>query len=149
MKYTCSLTIDHPREAVLTLYKNMDNYPLWQKGFVGMKSIDGIPGEAGSKTELIYSMNGRDVTMVETVRKASYPDLQETLYEAKGVWNLCINTFEADGNTTRWSMETDFQFSGFMSIMSIFMKGQFRKQTQSDMEAFKHFVESELGTSQS
>jgi hypothetical protein len=38
-------------------------------------------------------------------------------------------------------METEFTFSGFMTIMSLFMRGAFRRETQSSMERFKSWVE--------
>ena len=71
------------------------------------------------------------------------PDEFSGTYEAKGVYNTMVNKFEVvDENTTRWWAESDFKFSGFMSIMSIFMGGAMRKQTETFMTRFKDFVES-------
>ena len=38
-------------------------------------------------------------------------------------------------------METDFQFSGFMKIIALFMPGMFRKQSLKMMQQFKVFAE--------
>ncbi len=47
-----------------------------------------------------------------------------------------------DEHTTRWQAENEFRFSGLMAIMAIFMRGNFPKETQKSMEAFKTYAES-------
>jgi len=65
-------------------------------------------------------------------------------YEAKGVWNLVSNHFEARGeNQTRYLSEQEFRFTGFMKYMAMFMPGAFKKQTLRHMNAFKAFAESQ------
>jgi hypothetical protein len=42
---------------------------------------------------------------------------------------------------TRWVMENEFRFTGWMVLMGIFMRGAFPKQTLKDMNRFKAFAE--------
>ncbi|MGL1889371.1 MAG: SRPBCC family protein, partial [Reichenbachiella sp.] len=64
-------------------------------------------------------------------------------YETKGVYNVISNKFEAiSDNSTQWKSENEFQFSGFMRIMSLFMKSAFPRETMKFMKQFKAFAES-------
>ena len=63
-------------------------------------------------------------------------------YEANGVLNIQKNYFEEiDENTTKWVSESEFQLSGFMKIMSWFMPGAFKKQSQKYLDQFKVYAE--------
>jgi hypothetical protein len=143
MKYTCELNINIPRKKVIELFDNPDNLKKWQPELVSFEHMSGEPGQVGAKSKLRYKMGKREVDMIETITVRNLPDEFSGSYEAKGVFNTFINKFEAiDENTTRWWTESDFQFSGFMSIMSIFMGGAMRKQTETMMNNFKQFAES-------
>lgn len=87
-------------------------------------------------------MNGRKVEMIETIVSRNLPDIFTGTYDADGVHNIIENHFYVDGPTsTRWVMDTEFQFSGFMRIASKFMGGLFRKQSMEFMNNFKEFAE--------
>lgn len=142
MKYSCELIINLPRERVIELFDNPDNMPKWQPGLQSFEPISGEPGQPGAKSRLVYDMNGRRVEMVETIVSRNLPDEFSGTYEAKGVKNWIANYFydEAD-DKTRWVMDSEFMFSGFMILLSLFMRGSFRKETQSTMFRFKAFAE--------
>lgn len=143
MKYTCELNINKPREKVIELFDNVDNMKKWQPELISFEHISGEPGQVGAKSKLKYKMGKREVDMIETITVRDLPDEFSGTYEAKGVYNTMVNKFESvDENTTKWWAESDFKFSGFMSIMSIFMGGAMRKQTETFMTRFKDFVES-------
>ena len=142
MKYTCSVTIGLPRDRVIELFDSTENLHKWQKGLKAFEHLEGTPGEAGAKSRMEYDMNGKTVEMVETVLHRGLPDELSFSYEAKNVWNSCINRFtELEDGKTHWEMETEFQFSGFMKIIGLLMPGAFRKQTLGDMNRFKEFAE--------
>ena len=82
--------------------------------------------------------------MIETVTKNELPNEMSGTYETKGVFNIISNRFEeVSEKQTRWVSENEFQFSGFMKLMGIFMKGAFPKQTLKFMTQFKTFAENE------
>ena len=88
-------------------------------------------------------MNGRRVEIFETIVRRDLPDEFSATFEGKGVKNWISNRFYEDGpDRTRWVMENEFKFSGFMALMSFFMLGAFSRQTLEDMARFKEFAES-------
>ncbi len=143
MRYITEVELDIPRSRVVELFNNPDNMPKWQPGLVSFEHLSGEPGEAGAKSKLLYKMGKREVEMIETITKNALPDEFDGTYEAKGVYNVITNKFIDHGNRTQWISENEFQFSGFMKFMSLFMKGAFPKQTLKTMNNFKEFAEAE------
>ena len=142
MKYTTETDINKSREKVIELFDNSDNLAKWQPDLISFEHMSGDPGEVGAKSKLKYKMGKREIEMIETITVRNLPDEFSGTYEAKGVFNTFVNKFEViDDNTTRWWTESDFSFSGFMSVMSLFMGGAMRKQTRTVMNRFKEFAE--------
>ncbi|MEP2025823.1 MAG: SRPBCC family protein [Reichenbachiella sp.] len=142
MKYTVDIIIDLPRPKVIELFDNPDNMHKWQPDLVSFEPISGEPGQPGAKSKLQYKMGKRDIEMIETVTKNDLPDVMTGTYETKGVYNHISNNFvEISEKQTRWISENEFQFSGFMKLMGIFMKSAFPKQTLKFMNQFKTFAE--------
>lgn len=143
MKYTVEVTINRPRQKVVELFDNPELMPKWQKGFVSMQHVSGEVGQPGAKSNLVYDMNGRKIEMVETIITRNLPDEFSATYDARGVHNVVVNRFYEDGpDKTRWVMENEFNFSGFMALIGLLMPGSFRKQTLEDINRFKTFAES-------
>ena len=142
MNYTCVVTISQPLARVIELFGDPKNNKHWQPGLVSAEPISGTPGQPGAKTRLKYDMNGRKIEMIETITRRNLPQDFVAQYEAKGVFNVVHHNFEAvSSNATKWSMESEFQFGGFMKVMSWFMPGAFRKQSEKMMNDFKRFAE--------
>ncbi len=143
MKYQLEIMLDLPRDQVVELFDNPKNMKHWQEGFVSMEHLSGTPGEKGAKSKLKYKMGMREVVMIETIIKRNLPHEFSGTYEAKGVWNEINNFFyDKENGQTKWITLNDFQFSGFMKIISFFMPRAFKKQSFKYMEDFKTFVES-------
>ena len=65
-------------------------------------------------------------------------------FDANGVKNINTNTFEAiSPNRTRFTIETEFEFRGFMRLIAFVMPSAFKKQTLKMMKDFKRFVETD------
>ncbi len=143
MKYTCEIWIDLPRDQVVTLFDNVDNLYHWQEGLKSFDIISGTMGVDGLKSKLVYDMKGKEVVLVETVELFDFPGKMIAIYEAKNVWNRCVNIYEAHDGRTLWQMETEFIGSGLMRLMMLFGKKLFMKQTLDDMKRFKAFAEKE------
>ncbi len=142
MKYTNEIVINQPREKTLELFDNPDNMKYWQKGFVSFSPSEGPPGEEGSKAQLKYKMGKREVEMIETITCRNLPEELHGTYETKGVYNIQKNYFKEEGDKTKWISETEFQFSGFMKLMSLLWgRKAFSKQSYTFMEDFKAFAE--------
>jgi carbon monoxide dehydrogenase subunit G len=142
MKYTTEVEINQPVQKVVELFDNPDNMKEWMEGLQSFETISGTPGEEGAKAKLIYKMGKREIEMIETITKRNLPDEFSGTYEAKGVFNIVKNKFIPIGdNKTKYITEQEFQFSGFMKLMGMFMPGAFKKQSCKYMNAFKEFAE--------
>ena len=142
MKYSCTVMIDRPIAEVIDKFDSTENLHNWQPTLKATEHLSGEPGQPGAKMKLTYDQRGRDMFMVETINDRSFPTSFSATYEAPGVVNPCVNRFEDLGNQTRWTMDTEFRFSGFMAIISLFMRGAFPRETQKMMDQFKSWVES-------
>lgn len=142
MKYTCEIIIDLPRNRVVELMNDPQNLKKWQPTLKHYEPISGEMGQPGAKMRLVYDMNGGEMEMVETVTARNLPDSLAMTFDANNVHNTVVNRFIDIGpNQTRWEMDSEFTFSGFMVIMALFMRGAFPKQTRQNMQLFKDFAE--------
>lgn len=142
MRYQEEIEINLPRARVVELFDNPENLPKWQPGLKSFELISGEAGQPGAKSRLLYDENGRELEMIETIERRDLPDEFSGIYEAPGVWNSLSNRFLAVGSgRTRWSVDTEFRFSGLMRILSFFMRGAFARQTRKMMDDFKVFAE--------
>lgn len=142
LEYTVQIDLDLPRERVVELFADPEHMPKWQRGFIRATPIDGEPGQAGAKRQLVYKMGRGEMEMVETVVAADLPERFDCTYDAKNVHNVVRNRFvELGPEKTRWESENEFQFSGFMKVIGFLMKGAFPKQSLKYMTDFKAFAE--------
>ena len=143
MQYTTTIEIERPRDEVIALFVDQDNYPQWQDTLVRREHIEGEPGQEGLKTRLLHQMGKRQIEMVETIVKSELPELFVATYTSKGVYNEAVNRFVAvDDKRTAWTMDTVFSCKGMMWLMTTLMPGMFKKQTRATMSAFRDFAES-------
>jgi len=145
MKYVTEITINLPQHQVSELFQDPASLPKWQPELMSQEPMSGEPGREGSQTRLKYQMDGRLISMTETILENKLPHTFCACYEAKGVFNTQDNHFEALSTTqTRWVSRSEFQFKGMMRFMAFFMSGAFKKQSLQYMQNFKKLAESEL-----
>lgn len=143
MKYQLEVKINKPVEKVVELFITQENLFKWMPGLKNLELIEGERGKPGSKTKLLFDMNGKEVEMIETLRKSNLPEEFTATFEAKGVVNNQTTRFEKiDENNTRYISDNEFIFSGLMKILSL-IPGVFKKQSMKYLEAFKEFAENE------
>ena len=144
MKYTTEVIVDLPRKKVVELFDSTENLFKWQPTLVDFEHLEGNPGTKGAKSKLSYDERGRTMEMIETIIEMNLPNEMISVYESKGVYNYNVSKFVEEGSEkTRWIMETEFKFSGFMKLFGFFMRGAFPKETLSSMNKFKEFAEKE------
>ena len=130
LKYTTEVTIDLPRDKVISLFDSFENLSKWQPTLKSYEHLEGEPGQPGTKTRLLYDERGKDMEMIETIKSRNLPDEFIAIYTAKGVENIFENYFsEISSDKTKWTTVSIFKFKGFMTIMSLFMKKAFTKST--------------------
>ena len=144
MQFCTEIVIHKPVAKVIELFDSQDHLYKWQPFLKGLKVLAGTPGQPGARTKLIYDYNGKDIEMVETVIRKDLPAEFSATYDTKEVNNWVSNAFTPlEKGSTRWTMDSEFKFSGLMALMAVFMKRSMRRQTMKDMQAFKNFVEAE------
>lgn len=142
MKYDTTITVNLPRDRFLEILEDPEGMKSWQPGLVSYEFLDEIRTEPGARMRLEYDMNGRQITMLETLIERSLPESLTFTYEAKGVWNRVINRFsENEDGTTTWTQQNEFRCRGFMAIICLLMPGSFSKETAKSLKLFKEYAE--------
>jgi hypothetical protein len=143
MNYRCEIVVNVPRSKFIELFDDPANMLKWSPGLQKFEPLSGNPGQPGAKSRLVYAMGKREIEMIETVVKRNLPEEFTGTYEAKGVHNTVENHFYDEGRSTRWVLDTEFTFTGFMKLMAMVMPGIFKKESMKHMTAFKSFAESQ------
>jgi uncharacterized protein YndB with AHSA1/START domain len=144
MKQKFEVVIDASKEKIWAAMDNPENMGRWQSNFHSYTHTSGEPGQVGSTGELVFNENGKHVVLKETVTERREPDFFAGTYEADHGTTMIVNHFDSiDEKTTRWTSWCNFQFTGMMKYLAIFIAGAIRKRTQGDMERFKLMVETD------
>lgn len=146
MKYTLAVEIKKPIKEVIEKFDNSDNMFKWMPGLIAFEHISGTSGEVGAKSKLIFEQGKRKVELIETITHKNLPNEFFGTYETKGVFNTIEVRFkEIDASTTVYESTQEFNFSGFMKLMSFIMPSNiFKKESMKYMDGFKNFAESNL-----
>lgn len=142
MKYTTEIIINKPRKEIIKDFENPDLLEHWQRGLKRSRVISGKNGEVGSKRKLYITMEGRSIKMTETILKKDLPQEWHGEYTSKGMKSIQKNYFEAiNDQQTKWTSYSEFEFSGFMKVVSKLFPDIFKKRSKQVQEDFKAFIE--------
>jgi len=142
MKYITEIIVDKPLDDVMDLFKNPDNLKSWQRGLRSTKLLKGENGKEGAKRKLKINLEGRNITMIETITKCDLPHHWHAKYSSNGLVSFQYNYFEAKNNSqTYWKTTSEFRFSGFMKIVGNVLPGLFKRRSETVMKDFKAFAE--------
>ncbi len=143
MKYTETIEINASRDSIWDGLVKEENLKKIHPTVVSTETVEGNFGEQGSTTKMIFEMNGREMVMTENILEIKEKELHKAEYDADGVHNVNELTIKQIGdNKYEVSITSEFSFSGIMKLMSLFMKGSFKKETSRALEALKEFAES-------
>jgi hypothetical protein len=143
MKFILELPLHRSRADVWRAFDNPENTKIWQPTLVNFETIAGIQGQPGAVSKLTYAEGKGEFVLVEKVTYRAEPDRFDVVYENNFADNSVKNTFIAAGeNETLWKMEVEFKFKTLlMKIVGPFVKKNYVKRNERDMERFKEFVE--------
>ncbi len=148
MTYTTEIIVEKPIDEVMALFKNPDNLMHWQRGLKSTKLLKGVSGEAGAKRKLEINLEGRDITMIETITKCDLPHNWHARYTSNGLESIQENYFEPKTpNSTYWRTYSKFKFSGFMKVVGALLPNLFKKRSSTVMKDFKNFAEKGVSVS--
>ncbi|MCD4826388.1 MAG: hypothetical protein K8Q99_01250 [Acholeplasmataceae bacterium] len=141
MKYKVQTIINKPIDLVSSEMRSRESAFKWIKGLEKFDLIEGEMEAVGSKYQMVFNSGQKVSTMTETITAFNPPSLITTVYETKGVWNECINTFESIGNQTKYVMDVTFKFSFPVNLFIWMFKKTFKKESLNGLVAFKDYVE--------
>jgi len=143
MKFKLELTINKSRNEVWKTFNNPGNISKWQPSLTRFELLSGTQGQPGAVSKLTYEEGGREFSLVEKVIYQEEPHRLDAVYENEFTDNPMRNTFiEQAENQTLWMVEMEFKFKTIMmKLLGPFLKKNFVRRTQRDMERFKEFVE--------
>lgn len=145
MKFTCTITINKPKEQVAALFANPDYLKEYQETFISKELISGESEKNGAVSVMLYKMGKGEMELTETILENNLPDSFYAEYQHKHMDNTMCCTFKSlDENTTIYSSEIHYtSFRGFMpKAMSMLFPSVFKKQVNKWLVNFKNFAES-------
>jgi uncharacterized membrane protein len=144
LKFTCSVTIDVPRDIVTGYFRDPAHLPAWQEGFVSLTPAGGEPGQPGARAIFRYQRGRRPFQLEETILENELPKRFVASYQHTHMINTMTSQFHApDAQSTRWEVTVEYdRFRGLLPrLMALLAPGQFRRQTQAWLDRFKRFAE--------
>jgi len=145
MKFSYSVDINRPKEFVVSKFIDPNSAKHWQDGYLGQKTISGLPFENGTETELKYKVGMNELLLYETVLSNKLPDSFMAEYSCEPTQNTMLSSFEQINNTTtRFTATVEYsRFSGIvLTLIKTIYPSMFKKQVQKWLNQFKHHVES-------
>ncbi|MEZ4943103.1 MAG: SRPBCC family protein [Saprospiraceae bacterium] len=142
MKYSLSNTINKPLELVVEKFKEPEGAKHWMEGLQKIEPVSGRPGQVGAKTNFYFLYKNKEMKIEETILEQNLPRQIKFAYQSPMGYNEVELLFEKlSANSVKQTNNSYFELNGFMKIMGFLMKGMFKKQSMTYMEAFKKYVE--------
>ena len=143
MRYQLSITIHKPIKVVTRLFVNRALLSQWQPDLLNSQQIENYPF---SKYTHQLAIGRRKILITESIVRHDLPDHYDLKFKLKGITNHTYYSFEEiSPDITRMNCRTEYSFSGIMKLISIFMKGSLKKQSEILISNFKQFAESRKG----
>ncbi|MBK1788312.1 SRPBCC family protein [Prauserella cavernicola] len=150
MKYTTSIEIALPWEKVLQILADPAHLPRWLRGLVLHEPANGVHGELGTTSRVVFQMGKQRMRATETITRLKPEDLH-----AIPVRSSCTTTARSSARACGRRRATgssepvrtprcgsEFRFDGLlMRLVGLVMPGSFRKQSRQQMEDFKAFAQ--------
>ena len=149
IKYTEEIEINSNIDSLIVLFDNPYNMKEYMEGIESYTVLSGNIREVGAKAELVVAFIEKDVVkrrivMIEEIITNNLPKEKKVTYTADGVYNIVTNRFEkVSENKTKFINEQEFEFKGYMKIISFFIPSAFKKQSRIYLEDFKEFAENQ------
>ena len=143
MKFTLELPLHRSRTDVWRAFDNPANIKIWQKTLVSYETVGGEQGQVGAVSKLAYAEGKVEFVLTEKVAYRAEPERFDVVYENNFADNSVRNIFvPVNENETLWKMEVQYKFKTLlMKVVGPFVKKNFVKRSERDMERFKEFVE--------
>lgn len=141
--YTLTIDIGVPRDLVIELFDDPDNFPMWQPGLQSWTLTKGQQGHVGAQATAVFMNSSGRIEVTERITSRNLPDEFSGTYEWVDNNNSVVNRFiELSPEQTRWELKCDYTVSSLkMKLMGMVMGSKFKAQHLVYMQAFKAFCE--------
>lgn len=137
-----SVTVNAPVSKSYSVFRNPDNMGKWMDNFKSFKNVSGGDNEVGSKWEIVFDENGRDLVMVETVTAIEHDKLFAfDVEDSFAKFHIEIKFEEVNGQTVITQNTTGAGESIAAKSMMAIMKGQINKQNEKMYNRLKTLIE--------
>ena len=142
LQFTEEIIINSDIKSVTELLVDPYNMTKYMDGIESYCVINGEINQIGTESEIIALMGNEKIKMTEVVIVNNLPNEKKVTYSTDGVYNIVTNKLEVITlNKTRLINKQDFEFKGYMKIISFFMPSAFKKQSRIILKSFKDFAE--------
>lgn len=143
MRLVIDTLLERPREVVWRAFDDPDNLPKWQPSLVRIERRKGSPGQVGAESRLFFAGDGPDFSLTETVTGRREPEELLASYDSGHTHNTVHHRFfDLGDGRTRWLVEAEFHFKGFLRLASLALQGTIEKRLRDDVARFKAGLES-------
>ncbi len=137
MIYQIEMEIKRKIEDVARLYTDLDQMSQWEENLDHIEQKKRLLFENGSEAIFYFRQGESLMPMKVYVESNQIPHEITMIYQVKGVWNRCVNTFVDQKDETHWIMQVEFRFENREEPdQAIFENG-----TRQGMLKFKTFAE--------
>ncbi len=147
MKFSYSVHINQPIQAVSDLFQNDQLRKNWMPTFISIEPLKGEPGKEGSTARIMFETPGGPNELIETIIVNKLPYEFLGFYVHKHMENTMLNKFiEISETETLYEVEIEYtNFTGWIpKIISKLMPSMFQKPVQQQLDDFKAYAEKNL-----
>lgn len=142
MKYTLSNEINGSLSHVAEKIIAPDGAKEWTEGLQNAEQIEGQFGKVGSKRNLNYLFNNKEMVITESIVEQNLPNQIKFAYDSKMGRNIVELIFEqVSENQVKQISHTTMELKGIMRWLGFALKPMFKKQSIKYMTAFKKYAE--------
>jgi uncharacterized membrane protein len=141
-KTQTSVTVNAPASKTFAIFNDTANMRVWMDNYKSIKHISGEKNEVGSKWELRFDENGRDMVIMETITAFEQDKLFAFEFEDEfAKFNVEIHFDEANGQTVISQTSTGEGKGMAARSMIAIMSGAIEKQQTGMYNKLKALVE--------
>ncbi len=143
MKFENRIVINAPASAVWNVFTDETVLSKWLSGYKSSGVISGQPLEVGSKHEMVFEENGKEMKFIETVTQVEINSAYGfSLSHEKMCSKNLTKLSEVDGKTTLIQYVDVEAKSFFYKMMMPLIKSSICKKSAKDLQRLKELVES-------
>lgn len=142
MKYTLSNTINGSLDSIAAKMSNSEGVKKWTEGLQTIEQTSGNYCDVGSKRNLYYLFNNKEMIITETILEQNLPEQIKFAYDSKMGRNVVELVFEKiSDHQIKQTSNTTMELKGVMKLFGFMFASVFKKQSKKYMTGFKKYVE--------